>query len=585
VGNDTIPGPKGHPWREVFEADEAADAVRARVAFHGEVSESRLRGFYQACDIFVAPSRFESFGLMLVEGMMFGKPVIGGNAGGMVEVVENGQTGLLAEPGDDASLQACLERLIEDADLRARMGIAARRRYEHEFTAKRMAADVAHLLARVGNELSEVKMSGHRSRSIPAAISLPTVVESTANRPVTSKAVIVAPLLARYDAISAAARDTYRMLASALNLHTTVLTYRNDFPDVPAHTVSGVGDLLTHPAFLEADLIIYHFGIYNELCNALIVGNGKARQVVQFHNITPARFVSSAQVQLIKESFRQISNLQYADEVWSDSDVNTEVLKEHGIARERIQAMPLAVDEPGLASLSDKRESPLELLFIGRIVPAKGVLDLVQAVDLARRHSRLQFRVQLAGSLEWSDQEYLRQVKDYVGQHRLDDIVQFCGAVDDRERERLFHAAHVFMIPSYHEGFCKPVIEALRSGCIPVGYASYNLPPITNGFGRLVAPGDIGALAGALVEVLEGIATAMRAQDEPALPLDHGLTSLRDLDAARRAYVEQFTFDRLASMRINRVRALLAGEETLFPDPEFWEVDYNVHRRLALPSS
>jgi glycogen(starch) synthase len=41
----------------------------------------------------VTPSRFESFGLMLVEGMMFGKPVIGCRAGGMVEVVENAKTG------------------------------------------------------------------------------------------------------------------------------------------------------------------------------------------------------------------------------------------------------------------------------------------------------------------------------------------------------------------------------------------------------------------------------------------------------------------------------------------------------------
>ena len=54
---------------------------------------------YRACDIFVAPSQFKSFGLILLEAMMFAKPVIGCRAGGMVEVVEHGEFGLLAEPG------------------------------------------------------------------------------------------------------------------------------------------------------------------------------------------------------------------------------------------------------------------------------------------------------------------------------------------------------------------------------------------------------------------------------------------------------------------------------------------------------
>jgi glycogen synthase len=149
VGDDRILRPEGGTYREAFEADPAADAIRGRVHFHGAVAEERLRGFYRACDILVTPSRFESFGLMLVEGMMFGKPVIGCRAGGMVEVVEDGMSGLLAEPGDVDSLTACLERLIADAALRARLGAAARARYEAAFTAERMVNDVVDVLLRV----------------------------------------------------------------------------------------------------------------------------------------------------------------------------------------------------------------------------------------------------------------------------------------------------------------------------------------------------------------------------------------------------------------------------------------------------
>lgn len=154
AGNDSIPGPNGQSWRSLFEKDPEADLIRSRVTFHGEVTEARLRGLYSACDVLVTPSRFESFGLMLVEGMMFGKPVIGCRVGGMVEVVEDGKTGLLAEPGDTPSLEACLNRLIDDAELRARLGSAARARFEKYFTANRMAAEVVAFLSQIGDSWS-----------------------------------------------------------------------------------------------------------------------------------------------------------------------------------------------------------------------------------------------------------------------------------------------------------------------------------------------------------------------------------------------------------------------------------------------
>ena len=146
VGNDRIPGPSGIPYRDLFEADPAAASILDRVTFHGEVSDETLRGFYRACDVLAAPSRYESFGLVLLEGMMFGKPVVGCRAGGMTEVVVDGITGMLAEPGDAVSLEACLIRLIEDAALRGRIAASARKRYLESFTAGPTAKQVAEIL-------------------------------------------------------------------------------------------------------------------------------------------------------------------------------------------------------------------------------------------------------------------------------------------------------------------------------------------------------------------------------------------------------------------------------------------------------
>jgi glycosyltransferase involved in cell wall biosynthesis/GT2 family glycosyltransferase len=148
VGNDTIEGPRGRTYRDLFETDNAETPFRERVVFHGEVSEDALLGFYRAADIIVAPSRFESFGLVLLEAMMEGKPVVGCRVGGMTEIVEHGVSGLLAEPGDVASLEACLEQLVSDESLRNRLGEGARRRYAERFTPVRMAERVIEFLSR-----------------------------------------------------------------------------------------------------------------------------------------------------------------------------------------------------------------------------------------------------------------------------------------------------------------------------------------------------------------------------------------------------------------------------------------------------
>ena len=81
----------------------------SNIQFEGRVDNEILRDAYAGCDIFVAPSRFESFGLIFLEAMREGKPVIGCLAGGMPEVVTQNVNGLLVEPNDaDALLKAIL---------------------------------------------------------------------------------------------------------------------------------------------------------------------------------------------------------------------------------------------------------------------------------------------------------------------------------------------------------------------------------------------------------------------------------------------------------------------------------------------
>lgn len=135
-GNNRHASPTGKTYQEEFENEYAGTEIIKNVHFLGYISNEEKWQQYSQCDIFCVPSLSESFGIIFIEAMSFGKPVIGCRAGGMPEVITEGETGLLAEPGDVDSLVQCLETLINDAELRKRMGKVARKRYEENFTAK-----------------------------------------------------------------------------------------------------------------------------------------------------------------------------------------------------------------------------------------------------------------------------------------------------------------------------------------------------------------------------------------------------------------------------------------------------------------
>lgn len=83
--------------------------------------------------VLASTTRYETFGQVLVEAMAFQVPVVGSEVGGIPEIIEHGQNGLLVRPGDEPGLTAALKRLAGDPDLRKRLAEAGRRKVEVEF--------------------------------------------------------------------------------------------------------------------------------------------------------------------------------------------------------------------------------------------------------------------------------------------------------------------------------------------------------------------------------------------------------------------------------------------------------------------
>jgi glycosyltransferase involved in cell wall biosynthesis/GT2 family glycosyltransferase len=126
---------------ELRNALEDAD-LAAQVRFHGYVNDSVLAKFYGECDVFVAPSRFESFGLIAIEAMRHGKPVVATRVGGLAEIVQSGVSGELFEPESVESLRTAMAGLLAAPERCREMGAQAAAIFADRFTSDVMAERV-----------------------------------------------------------------------------------------------------------------------------------------------------------------------------------------------------------------------------------------------------------------------------------------------------------------------------------------------------------------------------------------------------------------------------------------------------------
>lgn len=134
----------------------AEHRVADRVFFAGAIPDADLPAFYAACDIFVLPNRvdagdIEGFGIVFLEAAASGKPVIGGDSGGVPDAIERDVTGLLVDGADVSAVASAIRDLATSEERRGRMGLAGRVRAHRCFSWQRAATAVSKLQRRVAS--------------------------------------------------------------------------------------------------------------------------------------------------------------------------------------------------------------------------------------------------------------------------------------------------------------------------------------------------------------------------------------------------------------------------------------------------
>ena len=141
-------------WRTLPTRSNSA-ASRPRFRLVGSQPQDQLPVFYAAADVVAVPSRYESFGLVAVEALACGKPVVASRVGGLRFTIDEGTTGFLVKPQSPQALAGALEQILGDETLRTAMSAAARpsvARYDWSYVARQ----VRHVYGRLAE--------GHRAQ-------------------------------------------------------------------------------------------------------------------------------------------------------------------------------------------------------------------------------------------------------------------------------------------------------------------------------------------------------------------------------------------------------------------------------------
>ncbi len=263
----------------------------------------------------------------------------------------------------------------------------------------------------------------------------------------------------------------------------------------------------------SADLIVVEYGHAYPLLSLLpLLAGGKPRIVLDYHGVSPPQLWQGGQRDMLEAGLQQRGLVWCADAAMVHSRfTRRELLEPTHFPDERCLVVPLPVDTmsfcPGPGAPDWRRRLGLEeatvLLFVGRLAPNKRVPVLVEALDRLRERTPAVHAV-IVGDDSDVYQLEKRQCQERAAALGLAERVHFLGRVSPDQLRAAYRAADVFVMPSRHEGFCLPVMEAMACGLPVVAARAGALPETVGAAGLTFRPDDADDLARQLKRVLDG---------------------------------------------------------------------------------
>ena len=149
IGGGSVAGNSDARERDRIEKIVGELGMKGMTSFPGQLSQEILPYYYAAADVCVVPSHYEPFGLVAIEAMASGTPVIASDVGGLQFTVVNEETGLLARPQDVDSFVVAIDRILSDTQWRDYLGMAATKRVRSKFSWDEVATQLSELYMQI----------------------------------------------------------------------------------------------------------------------------------------------------------------------------------------------------------------------------------------------------------------------------------------------------------------------------------------------------------------------------------------------------------------------------------------------------
>jgi L-malate glycosyltransferase len=248
----------------------------------------------------------------------------------------------------------------------------------------------------------------------------------------------------------------------------------------------------------QGHITIFHFALPSPMTEAFASLSGI--RVLQYHNITPARFFGPYDARMFRlaalgrQELRSLADR--VDLALGDSEFNRQELEELGFPRTGV--MPIAVDMERLTAAPRRPalekilggDGFINFLFVGRIVPNKRIEDHIRLAEMYKRYIDSYYRFIFVGRYDGLPR-YYSMIRALIVQYRmLPERFIFTGAVPDDDLAAYYRWADAYVSLSEHEGFCVPLVEAMATDVPVLAYAAGAVPETLGGAGILFSPKD-----------------------------------------------------------------------------------------------
>jgi glycosyltransferase involved in cell wall biosynthesis len=286
------------------------------------------------------------------------------------------------------------------------------------------------------------------------------------------------------------------------------------YPHEPIPTVRPLCEL---PASTAGDVTIYHASIGEPELHTLVL-HRPGTLVLAYHNITPARFFDDIDprfAQLLRGGRWELRQLtKRAAGAVADSTFNARELEDLGMTNIAVAPPPLHLGRLSQVDSDPETEAELAVLpdslalVVGQILPHKRPDLAVAAHHLLNVNHNADVHLAIVGPHR--NERYSSALRRHVRSINLP-TVRIPGEVTDAQLATYFRRADVLLVPSEHEGFCVPIVEAFSFG-VPVVARDFGAIAETCGGAALVLPRD--ASAPELCEAVHRVLTDPRTREE-----------------------------------------------------------------------